>query len=167
MMKNNTASLITNHLPSRGRSRACVEPKENLHGQPAGYHKKNKYLKLPVIYFIFSILFFSCYKGDKVPSKIIKPDEMGNIIWDIMRAQSLASETALKDSTVNVAIKTNLLSQKVFQIHKTDSAQFNKSYNWYLKHPDVLKRIFDSIYSQKQKENNLELKRNQIHHRSK
>ena len=89
---------------------------------------------------------------------------MGNIMWDIMRAQSLASEMALKDSTLDVAFQTKLLSQKVFEIHKIDSTQFNKSYTWYVKHPDVLNRIFDSVYAQKQKLNNLELKRNQIHH---
>ncbi|MEO6838249.1 MAG: DUF4296 domain-containing protein [Ginsengibacter sp.] len=116
------------------------------------------------IYFIFSILLFSCYRSDKAPAGIIKPIEMGNIMWDIMRAQSLASEMGLKDSTLDVPFKTKLLSQEVFKIHKTDSTQFNKSYNWYVKHPDVLNRIFDSIYAQKQRLSNPELKKNQIHH---
>ena len=117
------------------------------------------------IYFLFSILLFSCYRGDKAPSDIIKPKEMGDIMWDIMRAQSFASEIALKDSTVDAAVQTKLLSQKVFEIYKIDSAQFNKSYNWYVRHPDVLNRIFDSLYAQKQRGSNLELKENQIHHR--
>ena len=121
-------------------------------------------MKKNLIFFIFSILLFSCYRADKAPSEIIKPKEMGDIIWDIMSAQSLASEIALKDSTVDVAIKTKLLSQEVFKIHKTDSTQFNRSYNWYVKHPDVLNLIFDSIYMQKQRLSNLELKKNQIHH---
>ncbi|HET7115441.1 MAG TPA: DUF4296 domain-containing protein [Hanamia sp.] len=177
MMKsnNNKAILNTCHFLFYGvvlLSYEFVEwskrvSKMSLRYQQTGYHKRGKYLEKPVIYFIFSILFFSCYNGDKVPSKIIKPKDMGSIMWDVMRAQSLASEIALKDSTVDVAIKTKLLSQKVFEIHKTDSAQFNKSYNWYIKHPDILKRIFDSIYSQKQRENDLELKKNQIHHRPK
>lgn len=89
---------------------------------------------------------------------------MGDIIWDILRAQSLASEIALKDSTVDVAVKSKLLSQEIFKIYKTDSTQFNKSYNWYVKHPDILNRIFDSIYNQKQRLGNQELKKNQIHH---
>lgn len=120
-----------------------------------------------IIYFIFSILLFSCYNANKAPSGIIKPEEMKSILWDVMRAQSLSREIVLKDSTIDLAIKTKSLTQKVFEIHKTDSAQFNKSYNWYIKHPDVLKRIFDSIFAQKQREDNQELKKNQIHHRPK
>ena len=105
------------------------------------------------VYVIFLMTLFSCYSKDKVPSDIIKPEEMKNIIWDIMRSQALANELALKDSTVDKAIKTKLLSKKVFEIHKTDSAHFNESYNWYVRHPLKLKVIFDSLYVQKQRLN--------------
>jgi len=115
------------------------------------------------IYFIFSILLFSCYRGDKEPSDIIKPQEMKSILWDVMRAQSLARELSLKDSTIDIANETKLLSQKIFEIHKTDSALFNKSYNWYVKHPDDLKLIFDSLYAQKERGNSLQLKGKLIH----
>lgn len=111
------------------------------------------------IYFIFSILLFSCYDADKAPSGIIKPEEMKSILWDVMRAQSLSREIALKDSSVDIAFQTKSLTQKVFEIHKIDSTQFNKSYNWYVKHPTDLKLIFDSLYVQKERENSLQLKK--------
>lgn len=107
--------------------------------------------KLP--YIIFSMVFFSCYSKDKVPLGLIQPKEMKSVLWDIMSAQTLANTIATKDSSVSAAIETKLLSQKVFKIHHTDSSNFNKSYNWYVKHPDVLKIIFDSLYLQKQREN--------------
>lgn len=113
-----------------------------------------------IIYFIFSILLSACYSSDELPSDIIKPDEMKNILWDVMSAQTLASELSRTDSSVNQAAETKALSQKVFNIHHTDSATFNKSYNWYVKHPDILKRIFDSLYAQKQRESVPELKIN-------
>jgi predicted neuraminidase len=93
---------------------------------------------------------------------VIQPKEMQSILWDVMRAETLASEMARKDSSVDVAIETKSLSQKVFNIHKTDSARFNKSYNWYVKHPDLLKIIFDSLYSQKERENNLHLRKKNV-----
>lgn len=80
-------------------------------------------------------------------------------MWDIMRSQTLAYETARKDSTINEAIETKVLSQKVFNIYKIDSVYFNKSYNWYVQHPAILKTIFDSMYVQKERENNLKLER--------
>jgi len=84
---------------------------------------------------------------------------MKSVLWDVMRAQSLAREIALKDSTVDLAIKTKSLTQKVFEIHKIDSAQFIESYNWYVKHLTDLKLIFDSLYAQKERENRLQVKK--------
>ncbi len=113
-------------------------------------------------YLIFLTMFFSCGKSKIPPSTVIQPKEMQSILWDVMRAETLASEIGHKDSSVDVAIETKALSQKVFVIHKTDSASFNKSYNWYLKHPDVLKIIFDSLYIQKERENNLESRKKHV-----
>jgi hypothetical protein len=113
----------------------------------------------PFICFIFSAIIISCNSGNKTPSNIIQPEEMQSILWDVMRAQTLANEIAVKDSSVNAAVETKYLSQKIFQIHKIDSSDFNKSYNWYVKHPDALKLIFDSLYAQKERENSLRLKK--------
>lgn len=110
------------------------------------------------IYVIFLITLISCYSKDKLPSDIIKPEEMKSIMWDVMRSQALANELALKDSTIDRAIKTKLLAKKVFEIHKTDSVHFNESYNWYVKHPLRLKLIFDSLYAQKQRLNSFDLR---------
>ena len=101
------------------------------------------------------MMLFSCGKSNKPPSSPIQPKEMQSILSDVMRAETLASQIGHRDSSVDVAIETKVLSQKVFNIHETDSASFNKSYNWYVKHPDVLKIIFDSLYIQKERENNL------------
>lgn len=115
------------------------------------------------IYFIFSVVLFSCYTKDKPPSNIIQPKEMKSILWDVIRAQSLAGEIARRDTSVNFTFETKALSQKVFDIHKTDSTHFNQSYNWYIRHPVALKLIFDSLYVQKQRENNLRFKKNIKH----
>ena len=116
------------------------------------------------ICFIFSLIIISCNSGNKTPSNIIQPKEMQSILWDVMRAQTLANEISIKDSSVNAAVNTKSLSKKIFQIHKIDSSNFNKSYNWYVKHPDALKLIFDSLYAQKERENALRLKEKNGHH---
>ena len=114
-------------------------------------------IKIFICTFI-SVFLFSCYSVDKAPGNIIKPKEMKSILWDVMRAQTFAQETSLKDSTIDLAVEIKILSQKIFEIHKTDSTHFIQSYNWYVKHPDVLKLIFDSLYAQKQRETDLRLK---------
>ena len=119
-----------------------------------------------IIYIFFSVLLFSCYSVDKIPKNIIKPKEMKGILWDVMRAQTLAQQTSMKDSTITVVGETALLSKKIFQIHGTDSAKFVESYNWYVKHPETLKLIFDSLYTQKQRESDSILKKKEkmLHH---
>lgn len=89
---------------------------------------------------------------------------MQSILWDVMRSQTLANEMSFRDSTMNIAIQTKELTKKTFEIHKTDSAHFNESYNWYVRHPLKLKVIFDSLYAQKQRENILQLKRGVLKH---
>ena len=84
---------------------------------------------------------------------------MKSILWDVMRAQTLATETSLKDTTVSVAVENQFLSKKIFKMHHTDSTHFVESYNWYVKHPEVLKLIFDSLYTQKQRESDTRLKK--------
>jgi hypothetical protein len=108
---------------------------------------------------MFFLVFVSCGSDTKVPSDILQPAEMSNILWDIMRSQALGYEIARKDSSVREAIEVKALSQKVFKIYKIDSAYFNKSYNWYIQHPTILKVIFDSMYVQKERENNLKLEK--------
>ncbi len=116
-------------------------------------------MKKKLIYCIISMAFFSCYSKDSIPSDIIKPAEMKSILWDVLRSQTLANEMSVRDSTIKVAIQTKELTRKAFEIHKTDSAQFNKSYNWYVRHPLQFKVIFDSIDAQKQMQNILQLKK--------
>ena len=84
---------------------------------------------------------------------------MKNILWDVMRAQTLVQQTSLKDTTVSVPVEINVLSKKIFKIHNTDSSHFIESYNWYVKHPAALKLIFDSLYTQKQRESETRLKK--------
>lgn len=75
---------------------------------------------------------------------------MQNILWDVMRAQALATEIAKKDSLLNDTLQLKLLTKKVFEIHKTNTVDFNKSYSWYIKHPEAMTLIFDSLYAQKE-----------------
>ncbi len=123
-------------------------------------------MRKPLFYIFVSAFLFSCHSVDKAPKDIISPKEMKSILWDVMRAQTLAQETSLKDTTVSVAEETNLLSKKIFKIHKTDSLHFMESYNWYVKHPATLKLIFDSLYTQKQRESEGRLKKKEkaLHH---
>lgn len=109
-------------------------------------------------FFIACCILFSCLGKNKVPAGIIKPTEMQNILWDVIRAQALSAEIARKDSTVNEVAETKALSQKVFEIHNIKSADFDRSYTWYTNHPNMMLTIFDSLNNQIQRQNVIKIK---------
>ncbi len=103
-------------------------------------------------------MLFSCLGKNKVPAGIIKPKEMQNILWDVIRAQALSVEIARKDSTLNEVTETKALSQKIFEIHNIKSADFDRSYTWYTNHPNMMLTIFDSLNNQIQRQNEIKIK---------
>ena len=117
-------------------------------------------MKKALRYLLVTLVFSACYPSQNPPKEMIQPAEMQNLLWDVFSAQALASEQAMHDSFINQAAQSTVLSQQVFKLHHTDSAHFSKSYNWYVKHPTLLKKIFDSLYAQKQRESIPKLKIN-------
>ncbi len=111
-----------------------------------------------IFFLIVLSLFISCLGKNKVPSEIIKQDEMKKILWDVIRAQALSTAIARKDSTVNEVAETKIKKKKVFEIHKITSTAFNQSYTWYTNHPDMMRTIFDSLNAQNQRESQLDMK---------
>ncbi|MGH2649349.1 MAG: DUF4296 domain-containing protein [Ginsengibacter sp.] len=97
---------------------------------------------------------FSCSEKNKIPVGIIQQKEMGNILWDVVRAQALAEEITKRDSTIDKPAETKMLTQKVFEIHKIKSSDFDQSYAWYTNHPELMQSIFDSLNVQKRKDDN-------------
>ncbi len=55
-----------------------------------------------LILFLSFIFITSCTKRTHIPSGIIKPREMQNIFWDMIRGDILAQEITNKDSTKNL-----------------------------------------------------------------
>jgi hypothetical protein len=108
--------------------------------------------------FLFLLLFIffaaSCINKDKVPDGVIVRDSMPRLLWDVIVADQYSKQYLLKDSSkTNTRLETMKLYQQVFQIHHTTRDQFEKSYQYYISRPDLMKIIFDSlsVYSNKQR----------------
>jgi hypothetical protein len=98
-----------------------------------------------------------------VPKNIIKPEEMKQIMWDVMRADALAQQYVKSDSTLNDSTQTKILTQKVFELHGIKAEDFGVSYAWYIKNPGTMKTMFDSLYEQKRRSNiEIHIPQNQI-----
>jgi hypothetical protein len=106
-----------------------------------------------------SLITISCVDRNKIPPGIIQPIQMQKILWDVLQAQALSAEISKKDSAVNEVAETKLLTQKVFEIYRIKSDDFQRSYNWYTSHPDIMLEVIDSLNNKEQRENLLKLKK--------
>lgn len=95
---------------------------------------------------LLPVFFYSC--KESVPSGIIKPAKMQEILWDVLRADALSQQITNRDSSKILAEEDVRLTRKVFAIHNITEEQFQKSYSWYTQHPDKMKTILDSLNAQ-------------------
>jgi Domain of unknown function (DUF4296) len=74
---------------------------------------------------------------------------MQKILWDMIQADQFAKQFIVKDSAKkNVSVETMKLYDEIFQIHHITKQEFQKSYQFYVGRPDILKIIFDSLAAQ-------------------
>ena len=102
--------------------------------------------QLMLLAFVFTT---SCNDNSYIPSDVIKPPQMQGILWDIIRGDILAQEIVKSDSTRNIKNESFANTQKVSFIHHINRDKFEKSMDFYTKHPELLKTIFDSISAMK------------------
>lgn len=98
---------------------------------------------MKIFFLIFcSFLFFSCKKSNK---DVLSPDKMEKILWDITQADIFTQDFISKDSAKNLTAENLKLQQKIFAKHKTDRKVFYRSYEYYIKHEELLKPMLDSM----------------------
>ncbi len=67
----------------------------------------------------------------------------------MIEADQFSKQFIVKDSAKkNVNLETMKLYNQVFQIHHISKEQFQKSYQFYISRPDILKIVFDSLSAQ-------------------
>ena len=99
-----------------------------------------------VIYLLFFASIISCTHKDSIPSGIISKDEMKKVLWDMIEADQFSKQFILKDSAKkNVNVETMKLYEQVFQVHHITKDEFQKSYQFYISRPDILKVLLDSL----------------------
>ena len=109
---------------------------------------------LTFILFLFLLSFTNCVNNDKIPPGTIARDSMPKILWDVIVADQFSKQFILKDSAkINARLETMKVYQQVFQFHHITRDEFEKSYQFYVSRPDLMKIIYDSlsVYSNKQR----------------
>jgi 2-succinyl-5-enolpyruvyl-6-hydroxy-3-cyclohexene-1-carboxylate synthase len=92
--------------------------------------------------FFLSVSLLSCQQNDHV---VLSPDKMEKIIWELTQADIFTQDFISKDSSKNLEKENLKLQLKIFAKNKTDRKSFYKSYDYYLKHEELLKPLLDTI----------------------
>lgn len=100
-----------------------------------------------LILFVFVVgMLIACNRKSKVPSGILPPDKMEEVMWDMMRADILVTNYMIpKDPLLVRDSAVKRLYDSVFTIHQITEEKFNKSFLYYKGHPKLLKAVLDSI----------------------
>ncbi len=94
-----------------------------------------------IFYFIILfICFYACKPG--IPKDIIQPDKMQQVLIDIHLVDGYIATLPSLDTAKKVGSSFYKGIYKKFDI---DSALYNTSINYYYKHPDLMKKMYDSI----------------------
>ena len=92
--------------------------------------------------FLLSLFLLSCKQNDK---EILSSDKMENILWELTQADLFTQDFISKDSSKNLTLENLKLQQKIFAKYKTNKKVFYRSYEYYIKHEELLKPILDSM----------------------
>ncbi|MFP5040938.1 DUF4296 domain-containing protein [Parasediminibacterium sp. JCM 36343] len=90
------------------------------------------------------LLLFGIACGNKNNTVLQIPD-MKFVMWDMVMADNLFGQMAIKDSLARPQKKNIALYQKVFEHNNTTREQFYNSYKYYQMHPLEMKILFDSV----------------------
>ena len=105
-----------------------------------------------LLFLLPSCFLLSC--GDrKVPSGIIPPEQMQTIVWQLMQTDEFTAATIATDTSKNIDTERIKRYRQVFQLNNTSKEDFEKSYNYYMAHPDISKTMFDSLSARANRRN--------------
>lgn len=99
------------------------------------------------VFFSGAVLFclLGCGGGGGDSSDILSREKMQAVMWDIIEADVFTDRFIKKDSAKNAAAENMQLKNKIFALHKITREEYNKSYDYYIAHSDLMKVILDSM----------------------
>ncbi|MBY0245571.1 MAG: DUF4296 domain-containing protein [Sphingobacteriaceae bacterium] len=96
--------------------------------------KKIKFL------FVGFLFLLACKPG--IPENVLQPEKMVKVLYDIHLVDGYISTISVQDSAKIISAK---YYKTVYKKHQIDSAMYNRSLNYYYKHPDVFAKIYTVV----------------------
>lgn len=105
---------------------------------------------------LFVVLLVGCGTGDRRPAGVVPRKKMEAMLWDFMRADVFVNDYVLpRDSSLNANREKEQVFQRVLRFNNVTQADFRKSLDYYMDHPDLMKTVLDSVQTYAQKDADL------------
>lgn len=108
-------------------------------------------------YFIYLVFLFMMFTGCKpgIPKDILQPDEMALVLHDIHIFDGYVTSITHIDTARKTAAE---YYNGIFKKFHTDSATYNKSLDYYIKHPRQMTEIYTKVTGRLKKEKDILIK---------
>jgi hypothetical protein len=98
-----------------------------------------------IVFFMLMIIFLQACSKNASREDVMPSEKMQLVMWDMIRADVLATELSRKDSSLDREKENIKLQKKVFFDHKISREIFRESFDYYTKNPAVMKIMMDSM----------------------
>ena len=112
-----------------------------------------------VVLLVLTTMIYSCVSRNKIPSDIIPPDQMSDVLFDLSMAEGFVENYHSKDSAW---VKDSILItevDKLLAIRNISQEKFKESYDFYKLHPPLFKKLVDTAYERAQRSRSVISKR--------
>jgi hypothetical protein len=88
-----------------------------------------------------------CSDKNRIPSSILSREKMEDVLWDMIQADQYSAYLAKDSAHADLKLERLRLYDQVFLLHGVSRETFHKSYDYYLAHPELTQKLFDSLLS--------------------
>jgi hypothetical protein len=103
------------------------------------------------VFFLTLIFIVSCSDRKKIPSDVIPPDKMGEILFSLGEAEEFSYSFIEKKLNVEKNKSLSIEAERVMKVYGITQDEFRTSYNFYKGRPDLFKVLMDSVSARKQR----------------
>lgn len=95
-------------------------------------------------FLIFCLGLSGCSKEETPPADTLPENKMAAILADIHVAESRVNRLQLRSLDSSLLIFGRLKAD-IWKKHKVDTLVYNKSYSYYMSHPQIMTRIYEKV----------------------
>jgi hypothetical protein len=94
----------------------------------------------------------ACRNKNNIPAGILQKSQMQSVLWDVMQAEAFSNSFIKKVPSNNSIDEDARLQKQIFSIHNISKEDFDKSYNYYVSHSDIMLALLDSMVEQQNRD---------------